>query len=138
MDVKKKIEDAARTFEQYDYGNKQEEQEDAYKEGAHFGYALASEENVTLKRLYHDICHEWNETCDSDCSSFGHTETCKMINLGNAKRALQSENARLREALDYIANASWKDHPEISEAIDGKYLDDLFSQKAREALKGGE
>lgn len=50
---------------------------------------------------------------------------------------LKKENARLREALNYIANASWKNHLEISEAIDGQYLDALYAEKAREALEKG-
>jgi hypothetical protein len=48
----------------------------------------------------------------------------------------KKENARIREALNYIANASWQNHPEISEAIDGQYLDSLFAEKARVALEG--
>ena len=51
---------------------------------------------------------------------------------------LKAENARYREALFYISEASWKDYPRLSDALDGDYLGDHYSEIATEALKGTE
>ena len=48
---------------------------------------------------------------------------------------LEAENARYREALFYISEASWKDYPRLSDALDGDYLGDHYSEIATEALK---
>lgn len=54
-----------------------------------------------IEAMYHDLFHQWNEDHEPDCSSFGHSEHCKAIDLGEAKRALQSQltlaNQRIAE-----------------------------------------
>lgn len=56
-------------------------------------------ENKTVNRLYHDLCHEWNEECEYDCSSYGHSENCRNVYLGEAKRAMQKQIQTLTEAI---------------------------------------
>jgi hypothetical protein len=60
----------------------------------------------------------------------------KLFTQAEKSEDLKEQNTRLREALEYIAHANWKDHPEISDAIDGGYLDDVYSERARAALEG--
>ena len=59
-----------------------------------------------------------------------------MAGVSHGKSELESKLAKAREALFYISEASWKDYPRLSDAIDGDYLGDHYSEIATEALKG--
>ena len=57
---------------------------------------------VDLERILKDIGDEWNEGCDEECDSWGHTFTCKAADISQAKRALRERAERAetdREAM---------------------------------------
>ena len=62
-------------------------------------------ERDNLRFLVKDICEEWNEDCDPECDSIGHTGTCKAVDISEAKRAMREENERLQAERD-TANRS--------------------------------
>jgi hypothetical protein len=54
---------------------------------------------ASLKSLLKDICDEWNERCEDDCNSHGHTDTCCNVDISNAKRAMRLEIEDLKNKL---------------------------------------
>lgn len=52
--------------------------------------AAANERADTWHKAVKDICDEWNEDCDAYCGQY-HTETCKAVNIAQAKRALREQ-----------------------------------------------
>jgi hypothetical protein len=48
-----------------------------------------TKERDEFQRMKHELFEEWKEGDDSGCSSWGHTETCKQIDLGQAKKAMR-------------------------------------------------
>jgi len=72
-----------------------------------------SAEVENLRATLKDICEEWNEDCDPQCDSHGHTETCKATNIANAKRAMleraeaaEQRAAELQRRLDAITGGT--------------------------------
>jgi hypothetical protein len=59
-------------------------------------------ENENLHLLLKDICGEWNEDCDEACDSWGHTETCKMVSIAEAKKAMREEIERLTIRIELL------------------------------------
>lgn len=45
----------------------------------------------SAKQLVKELCDEWNEDCEKECSSYGHDEKCASVNLAVAKRNLNNE-----------------------------------------------
>jgi len=69
------------------------------------GYLKCREmEASNVTRLYHELCHEWTETCADECSSWGHSEGCKNVNIGEAKKALQSQLSEIKALNDYLTS----------------------------------
>ena len=60
----------------------------------------------------------------------------RLEELTSELSKLKVQADRHREALFYISEASWKDYPRLSDALDGDYLGDHYSEIATEALKG--
>lgn len=56
----------------------------------------------TLKEHFKELCQEWNEDCEPDCDSYGHSGKCKAVDLANAKRALNAERDQLRRERDSL------------------------------------
>ena len=81
---------------------------------------------ASITSLYHQLIHEWDETCEESCNSYGHAELCKNVDLGEAKRKLKAENARFRDALEDIVHCIYSNEATL----------DYCEKKAREALKG--
>ena len=87
-----------------------EDVSDVYRFGFDDAVAIVTErkdaEAKNLKSLLDDICEEWNEDCDPDCSSYGHSHTCKATNISEAKRAMREEIAEYRNALEFYGERS--------------------------------
>jgi|SRR3990167_863321 len=75
-----------------------------YKEGFDAAVKVVTElenkELSNLRSLLKDLCEEWNEDCDPDCSSYGHSHTCQSTNIVQAKRAMREEIAEYRKVLE--------------------------------------
>lgn len=56
----------------------------------------------TISNLYHELFHEWNEDHEDGCNSWGHTENCKAINIGEAKKAMRIQIEEANEILSHI------------------------------------
>src|SRR3990167_6881555 len=81
-----------------------------YKEGFDAAVKVVTElenkELSNLRSLLKDLCEEWNEDCDPDCSSYGHSHTCKSTHISEAKRARGEEIAEYRKALEFYGERS--------------------------------
>ena len=85
-------------------------------------------ENAQLKEEKKQWEPEWFSQAAANAA--GYNQALMEI------KKLEAENAKYREALFYISEASWKDYPRLSDALDGGYLGDHNSEIATEALKG--
>lgn len=59
-------------------------------------------ENENLHLLLKDICGEWNEDCDEDCDNIAHSETCKAVNIAEAKKAMREEIENLTMRIELL------------------------------------
>jgi hypothetical protein len=76
---------------------KQLEEKDKEIEDLKKQLAIKTTSYDNLRELLGEICEEWNEDCDADCSSWGHTGTCKKINIAEAKKAMRLKIEGLEE-----------------------------------------
>lgn len=53
----------------------------------------------STKQLVKELCDEWNEGCEKNCSSYGHDEECAGTNLAVAKRNLNQQLAAAQAKL---------------------------------------
>lgn len=92
-------------------------------------------ENLNLKGLLKDICDEWSEACDVECDALAHTETCKSINIAQAKKDMRLKIESLEEKLAIAVKAlQWVIRPEHDEPDDYTRLA-CAQYRAYEALK---
>lgn len=89
---------------------------DSYSDPEEFDKILKSNEG--LHRILKDICEEWNEDCDEDCDNIAHSETCKMVNIAEAKKAMKEQikflTTKLEEANTLIFNLEIANRNSIS------------------------
>lgn len=68
-----------------------------------------------IKRLYFVLIEEWNEGCEADCSKYGHSNDCAMVDLGVAKRKLREQIEQQDNELKSMALKSYDDNFKIIE-----------------------
>lgn len=66
----------------------------------------AEKERDSVKELVKDLCAEWNEDCNETCDSYAHDETCRAVNIAEAKRAMREEIAQLRAELSALRDVA--------------------------------
>lgn len=76
----------------------------------------------SAKQLIKELCDEWNEGCEKNCSSYGHDEECAGTNLAVAKRNLNQQLA--------AAQAKLKAQEELLKECEGSIVEliDVFNQ----------
>lgn len=68
----------------------------------------AERERDNVQKLLKDFCAEWNEECEPDCDSWGHSDECRAIHLIEAKRALNARAEKAEARLAEVEGANVK------------------------------
>lgn len=81
----------------------------------------AADEIDALTNILNDICAEWNEPCEDDCNSYGHSDKCRAVNIAAAKRALRERAERAEAERDAALERAryWKEKHDAEESANG-------------------